>query len=53
MNLNFRYTQFEYSKITVSGKIGLKNLIEIAVTVKNVGEVAGQEVVYVFLLSSS
>lgn len=51
--LNFRYTQFQYSGLVVSGTIGPKDLVEVAITVKNVGEFAGQEVVYVLLFCHS
>lgn len=40
-----RYTKFEYQYISISGDIGTDSSVQVSVTVKNVGQVAGREVV--------
>lgn len=49
LNSNSRYTQFEHSRLTISGTIGSKSTVEVTVTIRNIRKVAGQEVVYVLL----
>jgi len=39
------YTQFEHSNLKVSGTIGMDSTVEVSVTVKNTGKVAGRDVV--------
>ncbi|KAG9101846.1 hypothetical protein FRC06_002549 [Ceratobasidium sp. 370] len=43
------YTQFEYSNISLSGKIGADSVVIATVTVKNVGKYAGREVVQIYV----
>jgi beta-glucosidase len=40
-----RYTQFEHSNLKVSGSVGKDSKVTVSVTVKNVGKVAGRDVV--------
>lgn len=43
------YTEFEHSKLKVSGYIGKDSTVTVSVTVKNIGKVAGREVVQVYV----
>ncbi|KAG9094123.1 hypothetical protein FS749_013076 [Ceratobasidium sp. UAMH 11750] len=43
------YTRFEHSNLKVSGSIGEGSTITVSVTVKNVGKVAGRDVVQVYV----
>ncbi|KDN34971.1 hypothetical protein RSAG8_11977, partial [Rhizoctonia solani AG-8 WAC10335] len=42
------YTQFEYQSISLSGTIGTNSTVEASVTVQNIGQVPGREIVYVY-----
>ncbi|KAJ1309318.1 hypothetical protein OPQ81_004979 [Rhizoctonia solani] len=42
------YTKFEYQDISLSGTIGVNSTVEVSVTVRNVGQMPGREVVYVY-----
>ncbi|CAE6497140.1 unnamed protein product [Rhizoctonia solani] len=44
-----RYTQFGYLDISISGEIGYDSQVEVSVTVKNLGQVPGQEVVQIYI----
>jgi beta-glucosidase len=43
------YTQFEYSNLQAASEISVGNKLEVSVTVKNVGERSGDEVVQLYL----
>ncbi|KAH7325525.1 family 3 glycoside hydrolase [Rhizoctonia solani] len=43
------YTQFELSDLKVSGEIGKDSTVKVSATVKNVGKVAGREVVQFYV----
>ncbi|CAE6526051.1 unnamed protein product [Rhizoctonia solani] len=43
------YTQFEHSDLKISGEIGKDSTVKVSVTVKNVGKVAGRDVVQVYV----
>ncbi len=43
------YTEFEYSDLKVTSQVKRSETVKVAVTVKNVGAVAGQEVVQVYV----
>ncbi|CAE6497151.1 unnamed protein product [Rhizoctonia solani] len=43
------YTKFEYQAISISGKIGTNSTVDVSVTVKNIGQVSGREVVQIYV----
>ncbi|KAG8712328.1 hypothetical protein FRC11_000440 [Ceratobasidium sp. 423] len=43
------YTQFEYQDISVSGTIGANSIVEVSVTVRNIGQVLGREAVQIYV----
>ncbi|CAE6504361.1 unnamed protein product [Rhizoctonia solani] len=43
------YTRFEYRNISLSGTIGPNSMVEVIVTVQNVGQVPGREAVQIYV----
>ncbi|CUA68916.1 beta-glucosidase [Rhizoctonia solani] len=43
------YTQFEYQKISLSGTIGANSTVEVSVTVQNIGQILGREIVQIYI----
>ncbi|CAE6475372.1 unnamed protein product [Rhizoctonia solani] len=43
------YTRFEYRKMSLSGTIGANSIVEVIVTVHNIGQVPGREAVQIYV----
>ncbi|CAE6455944.1 unnamed protein product, partial [Rhizoctonia solani] len=43
------YTRFKYLDISLSGKIGPDSQVEVSITIKNLGQVSGREVVQIYV----